>query len=158
MLKNRKHEIDDITEEDIEKMIDGMKDQNMKRVVRFIYLSGVRMGEALALDPEDVDLEKRTISINKSYQFENLTGPKTKADYRTIELNDELMELVKEVLNEGKEHLFCDNKGNRMDGMKINEYMRKVSREITGKKIIAQYLYINKDGIRTYNALVNIKK
>ncbi len=33
-----------------------------------LYWTGMRIGELLALTYNDIDLEKRTISINKSYQ------------------------------------------------------------------------------------------
>ena len=46
-----------------------------------LYWCGVREGELLALTPSDFDFEKRTVTINKSYQRLNkqdvITTPKT---------------------------------------------------------------------------------
>lgn len=46
-----------------------------------LYWTGMRIGELLALTYNDIDLEKRTISINKSYQRldgrDIITPPKT---------------------------------------------------------------------------------
>ena len=46
-----------------------------------LYWCGIREGELLALTPADFDFEKRTVSINKSYQRLNgqdlITTPKT---------------------------------------------------------------------------------
>lgn len=46
-----------------------------------LYWAGLRVGELLALTPKDIDMEKQTISINKSYQRlqgkDYITDPKT---------------------------------------------------------------------------------
>ena len=47
-----------------------------------LYWTGMRIGELFALTYEDIDLEKRCITINKSYQRLNgkdmITPPKTR--------------------------------------------------------------------------------
>lgn len=58
--------------------------------------TGCRRGELLALTWEDVDLQARTISINKSIAFDGiapvLKRPKTKKGTRTVPLLDKLLE------------------------------------------------------------------
>lgn len=53
-----------------------------------LYWTGMRLGELLALTVGDVDFEKRTISINKSYQRlsgkDIITEPKTPKSKRVI--------------------------------------------------------------------------
>ena len=53
-----------------------------------LYYTGMREGELLALTPADIDLDKSTIRINKSYQRLNgedvVTSPKTPKSNRVI--------------------------------------------------------------------------
>ena len=68
-----------------------------------LYWCGIRMGELLALTPEDFDFEKGTLRINKSYQRidkrDVITPPKTKKSNRIIKMPEFLCEEVKEYLN-----------------------------------------------------------
>ena len=65
-----------------------------------LYWTGMRIGELLALTYEDIDLEKRCITINKSYQRLNgkdmITPPKTPKSNRKISIPPFLVEEVKE--------------------------------------------------------------
>ena len=60
----------------------------------------MRIGELLALTYEDIDLEKRCITINKSYQRLNgkdmITPPKTPKSNRKISIPSFLVEELKE--------------------------------------------------------------
>ena len=53
-----------------------------------LYWCGIREGELLALTPEDVDLEKRKLSISKTFQHihgrDIVTSPKTPKSTRVI--------------------------------------------------------------------------
>lgn len=55
-----------------------------------LFFTGMRVGEMLALTPEDIDLEKNQISITKTYYRTNktdvITEPKTKQSIRTVEI------------------------------------------------------------------------
>lgn len=55
-----------------------------------LYWTGIRIGELLALTASDIDLEKKTISITKSYQRLNkrdvITKPKTPKSIRVISI------------------------------------------------------------------------
>ena len=65
-----------------------------------LYLTGMRMGELLALTMEDFDFEKNTVRINKSYQRlqgqDYITSPKTVKSNRTIKLPKFLAEEMQE--------------------------------------------------------------
>ena len=70
-----------------------------------LYWCGIREGELLALTAADFDFEKRTVSINKSYQRLNkqdvITTPKTPKSNRVIQmpqfLCDELQDYLKQL-------------------------------------------------------------
>ena len=65
-----------------------------------LYWTGMRIGELLALTYEDIDLEKRIISISKSYQRldgkDVITPPKTPKSNRKITIPPLLAEELKE--------------------------------------------------------------
>ena len=60
----------------------------------------MRIGELLALTYKDIDLEKRTISINKSYQSldgrDIITPPKTPKSKRIVTIPSFLAEELRE--------------------------------------------------------------
>ena len=67
----------------------------------FYYLeltTGMRLGEICALEWSDLDVENKTISVNKSVRKIKgeliITTPKTKSSTRTIQINDELVDLL----------------------------------------------------------------
>lgn len=105
-------------------------------IFMLLYWTGIRIGELFALTPMDIDTEKRTISITKSYQRlekkDVITGPKTPKSNRKIKIPGFLAEeLRKYVISQGKVekderlftitryHLLCDmKKGVQASGVK----------------------------------------
>ena len=67
-----------------------------------LYWCGIREGELLALTPADFDFEKRTVSINKSYQRLNgedlITTPKTEKSNRVITMPQFLAEEIQDYI------------------------------------------------------------
>ena len=74
------------------------KDQMAYYMTRFLALTGMRIGEASALTPEDVG--DKYISITKAYDNMTYTVsvPKTKTSIRQIYIQPELRELLNEYL------------------------------------------------------------
>ena len=76
-----------------------------------LYWCGIREGELLALTPSDFDFEKKTVTINKSYQRlggrDVITDPKTPKSNRTITmpdfLNDEIRDYLQQLYGIGPE-------------------------------------------------------
>ncbi|WP_442863850.1 tyrosine-type recombinase/integrase [Anaeromicrobium sp.] len=67
-----------------------------------LYWCGLRLGELLALTKEDMDIEKGTIRINKSYQRiksrDVITEPKTPKSIRVVKMPDFLTEEIQEYM------------------------------------------------------------
>lgn len=84
-----------------------------------LYWCGLRVGEMLALTPTDIDLDRSTISVTKSYQRlrgrDVVTEPKTKKSVRTVVMPKFLAEEVAEymaLIGAGRhERLFPFTKG-----------------------------------------------
>ena len=68
-----------------------------------LYWTGIRLGELLALTPEDFDFSKKTLRINKSYQRlegeDVITEPKTPKSNRKIVMPDFLAEEIDDFIN-----------------------------------------------------------
>ncbi len=68
-----------------------------RMLAQLLLYAGPRINEALALRWDDIDLEAKTLFISRS--IDQLTGafvsPKTAAGVRTVELPDELVELLR---------------------------------------------------------------
>jgi len=86
------------------KFTDAMMDKPLSfYAFEILYWCGIREGELLALTPADFNLEKKTVSITKSYQRlkgrDVITTPKTPKSNRVIKmpqfLCDEIQEYIK---------------------------------------------------------------
>ena len=68
-----------------------------------LYWCGIRVSELLALTPADFDFEKKTLTINKSYQRlkgrDLITSPKTLKSNRTIKMPRFLCDEVQEYIS-----------------------------------------------------------
>jgi len=64
-----------------------------------LFWTGLRIGELLALSPSDIDLEARTLTVNKSFQTidgkEVITDPKTPRSRRVIPLPEKLCDEIR---------------------------------------------------------------
>ena len=98
------------TQEEYRKFADAMMDKPMSfYAFEMLYWCGIREGELLALTPSDFDFEKKTVTINKSYQRLNgrdvITDPKTPKSNRTITmpdfLNDEIWDYLRQLYGIG---------------------------------------------------------
>ena len=68
-----------------------------------LYWCGIRVGELLALTSTDFDFDKKTLTINKSYQRlkgrDLITSPKTVKSNRTIKMPQFLCDEVQEYIS-----------------------------------------------------------
>lgn len=101
MGKSKAEEMDFWTVEEFRKFIDSVMNKRLSYMAFMtLYWTGMRLGELLALNPKDVDLEKRTISITKSYQRlgkkDVITPPKTPKSKRVITIPEFLAADIKD--------------------------------------------------------------
>ena len=110
MGKKKNREMLFWTKEEYLKFADAMMDKPMSYYAfEMLYWTGIREGELLALTPSDFDFEKRTVTINKSFQHLNgrdiITSPKTEKSNRTIQLPkflcDEMQDYLKMLYDVG---------------------------------------------------------
>lgn len=96
------------TGEEFRKFIDSVMNKRLSYMAFMtLYWTGMRLGELLALNPKDVDLEKRTITITKSYQRlgkkDVITPPKTPKSKRVITIPEFLAADIKDYIDSSYE-------------------------------------------------------
>lgn len=104
MGKSKAEEMDFWTGEEFRKFIDSVMNKRLSYMAFMtLYWTGMRMGELQALNPKDIDLEKRTISITKSYQRlgkkDVITPPKTPKSKRVITIPEFLAADIKDYMD-----------------------------------------------------------
>lgn len=144
------------SEKEIKQMYDAMiyyynKSRYYRIAPIFIFLvnTGLRIGEALSLKFEDIDLENQTVSINKtlsrvkiredlpddderSYEY-IITEPKTPTSIRIVDLNKTAVWALKEIDRRNKdknivksEFVFSSEWGNFFNPRSIEDTMKRV--------------------------------
>lgn len=121
-------------------------------LTRFLILSGLRVGEALALDLIDVNLTNRTINVNKTYDAVNqiITTTKTACSTREVYIQDELYELIKKYLlyrreieyntNLKSNLFFINTRCKRIEYYSFAKYLRENAESSIGRKITCHAL------------------
>lgn len=69
-------------------------------LTQFLLLSGLRIGEAVALTLNDIDMDNRIINVTKTYDIHTnqITSPKTRCSIREVYMQDELLDIVNKSL------------------------------------------------------------
>lgn len=130
---------------ELKELIAGMTVVEWKLLTEFLALSGLRFGEAAALNTSDVDLKNRKIHVTKTYDnvADIVTSPKTPCSVRDVYIQDELLTVCRNVLlcyHKGtvvafstaffpgttKEHINFDC---------YSKYLRETSERIIGRRI-----------------------
>lgn len=99
--KGKADEMEFWTKQEFKEFFSAMKEKpEAKMAFLILYWTGIRIGELLALTYEDIDLDKRIISITKSYQRikgkDMVTPPKTPKSNRKVTIPPFLAEELKE--------------------------------------------------------------
>lgn len=129
---------------ELKKLLENMRNERYMIFTKFLVLTGMRIGEALALDINDLDMMVRIIHITKTYDTNNyiVTTPKNDPSTRDIYMQDELYTLCKDIrmqalekkLKTGFNALF-QNKGKRYTIGNYTEHLKNDSSEFINHKI-----------------------
>lgn len=103
------------TKEEFQDFSDCLMDKRVSWMsFQILFWTGIRIGELLALTFADVDLEHKTMTINKSYQRlkgrDVITPPKTPKSNRTVNLPAFLVEDIRDYMDS----LYHPNPGDRV--------------------------------------------
>ena len=137
---------------DLKKLLDGMSVKYWQNLSRLLALSGLRIGEALALTYSDLDTKNRMIHVTKtlSRATRTVTSPKTTDSVRDVYMQDELLSLCRKLLTGAKrralEHgytsdlVFCDLNGRHINYDVYEKYLRENSERILGRRITSHVM------------------
>ena len=127
-------------------LIDALPEQ-WQNMTRFLILSGLRIGECLALDESDLIFDTREITVNKTLDVVNdiVTSAKTLASNRMVFMQDELYALSRSIIAQNRKKrkilyirhapLFFDETGAHASYGAYNKCLREVSARVLGRPI-----------------------
>ena len=140
---NQKERIADkyLEPEELQKLLEGMSVPMWYYLTYFMVLSGLRIGEAMALTLDDVG---EYISVTKTYSLVTYEiGPTKTGVSREVYVQPELKDLIDEFLVFRSQYLagkrskifFCGKSGGRMSYCAYNKYLNENSQRILGHEI-----------------------
>ncbi|WP_245526288.1 site-specific integrase [Nitratifractor salsuginis] len=80
------------------------------------FYTGARPGEILAIKPEDIDLKRRVIRIERNIRHGKVTTPKTAYSVRSVPILDPLLPYLRGQLMQAGEWLFESPRGGHYNG------------------------------------------
>lgn len=133
-------------------LLENLKIEKWRFLAELTALSGMRCGEAIALNDSDIDFDNRIIKVTKTYDHVHkiITSPKTEDSDREIYMQDQLYKLCKTI----KKHMaterlllgyrsklfMSDSTGGYMGYAAFNKYLREVSEKVLGKRVTSHYM------------------
>jgi len=92
--KQERKEKDVLTSDELRRLLDAVRGGRFEGVFYLCSLVGLRIGEALALRYEDVDLERGTIRVERTLHEGECSAPKTSCSRRTLSLPQRALEAL----------------------------------------------------------------
>lgn len=129
---------------ELNKLLDNMKEERWKLLSRFLVLSGMRIGEVIALNR--CDLWGTIIRITKTYDVNNniITSPKSFDSKREIYIQDELKECIadidryfekmKEIFDFESDLFFPNHDGGYLQYPSYSKYLRELSERTLNRR------------------------
>lgn len=134
--------------EELQRLLPELTVERNRLMIAFLALSGLRIGEAIALNDDDVDIQQRVIHVTKTYDHAGRQiskGAKTYASNRDVYMQDELYELCgeirrfmkKEALRSGfrTDLFFHDESGNTVPYARLNKYFAQKCQAVVGRRL-----------------------
>ncbi len=141
-------ERDYLTEREVMEFVGKMKHKLGKVVVITLFYSGLRIAEALALDVEDVDMEKKKIYVR--------SGKGNKS--RTIPMSDKLYDILEDYCQWRVESnaFFATEKTGRLSKVRVQALVRETRRALGWKRTITPHSFRHSFASRLVEKNVNI--
>ena len=126
-----------LTYDEFKQFINVVDNKYYYLIFSFLYYTGLRIGEASALNWTDIDFENKTLSINKTLSNKigngsyKILAPKTENSNRIIDLDDNLIELLKKHYKEESKiykftkNMFIFGNMNHLSTTTLRRYLNK---------------------------------
>lgn len=128
-----------LTREQSITLLEATKEYNqLNNIIRLLLLTGMRIGELLALTTDSVDFENSTLKINKtlSYAYGEwyLDDAKTQNSKRVIKVNSAIIDILKEEIKSREEKkAICQNAWVESDLIFTKENGANLHRTMVGR-------------------------
>lgn len=133
-------------------LLANMKVDKWRMLTELCALSGLRAGEAIALDTSDIDFKERYICVTKTYDPVNqvIGTPKTATSNREVYMQDELLALCRQIKRYmDKERFYCghrsklfmcDVNGDYLNYYSYNKYLQENARQLFDKNVTTHFM------------------
>ena len=152
--KSEREKIQDkfLEKDELKRLLDGMQVVQWKNLTQLLALSGLRIGEALALTYDNIDVNARIIRVNKTFApiTKTITSPKTADSVREVYMQDELLSCCRKLLTGAKRRaleygyqsdlVFADIDGNYISYDAYEKYLRENGERILNRKITSHVM------------------
>lgn len=138
VIKNEFKTVEILTEDEIKTIKEYITGSKYELLILLDIATGLRQGELLALDWENIDLEKKELKVEKSvkevyvYDDENtkhietiFQTPKTLTSFRTVAIPETLIEKLKEIKNK-QGLLFYDEENKPLKAKNVSYQWDKI--------------------------------
>lgn len=138
--------------DELHALLDAMQVKEWQLLTQFFVLSGLRFGEAAALDKADIDLKGLAIHVTKTYDSANriITTPKSLTSIRDVFTQPELVDVCRKIIAFMAERrmmygiksdiFFHDRTGHRIDYFAFNKYLRENTEKVIGRPLTVHAL------------------
>ena len=108
--------------EELASVLAEMKNARYLNLTKFLVLSGLRIGEYLALDDRDIDYENRVIHVTKTVALltGEITDPKNFSSIRDVYMQDELLDV---------------RPPRNVDYYAYKEYLARITKKVLGRRL-----------------------
>lgn len=133
--------------EELREVVEALNVPVWKLLTQFLALSGLRIGEAIALEDEDVDTEERYIRVRKSFSLVTHAIETTKTDTsdRDVYIQDELMDVIHAIIDQKRQnidkfghpstHFFATIDGERISYDAYRKYFGETTKKVIGRRL-----------------------
>ncbi len=127
-----------LEKDELDALLSSMGIPKWKELTLFLALTGMRIGEALALEYTDIDLQNRQILITKtlSETTHKIQSAKTESSVREVYIQDQLYPLCVTLKNRASDNRFISPLlFFRCNKVSYYKYITRQSKKILGKQI-----------------------
>ena len=131
--------------DEVRRLLLEMKVEFWRDLTEFLVKSGLRFGEAAALDSADLDPDQRVIRVTKTYNSaaDEITTPKTNSSIREVFIQDDFLPLCLRIrkralanrMVSGKDYLFFNENHHRIQYAAYRKYLKENAEKSIGRDI-----------------------
>lgn len=150
--KKKKLEEKYLESDELKLVLENMNIDKWRLLAEFTALSGLRFGEAIALETTDIRFDDGYINVDKNYDYLHglTTSPKTEDSVREVPMQSQLRDCCKriksymaqEMMRKGyRTKLFmCDENGGHLPYAAYNKYLKSITQKVASKKATTHFM------------------